>query len=89
MINMRTLLSVLLVALLVSLFVPSIAFASEGVPLGSCPVGFDLHPFMDHTGDPMHTHIGVAQDLNGDGYICMKMLPNDLHLHVDNSLPLQ
>ncbi|OGO33075.1 MAG: hypothetical protein A2Z16_05220 [Chloroflexi bacterium RBG_16_54_18] len=27
------------------------------------------------------------RDLNGDGYICMKPLPFDMHLHVDNSLP--
>jgi hypothetical protein len=36
----------------------------------------------------MHQHIGVDQDLNGDGYICMKMLSNDLHLHVDDSISL-
>jgi hypothetical protein len=86
---MKIFLSVILIALLVSLFVPSIAFASEGTPIGGCPVGFDLHPFMEHDGEHMHRHIGVTQDLNGDGYICMKMLTNDLHLHVDNSLPLQ
>jgi hypothetical protein len=86
---MKTLLSVLLVALLVSLFVPSSAFASQATPLGGCPISFDLHPFMDHTGEQMHTHIGVDRDLNSDGYICMKMLPNDLHLHVDNTYAIQ
>ena len=85
---MRTLLSVLLITLLVTLFVPASAFASPIEVLGSCPVGFELHDFMEHTGEHMHHHIGVARDLNGDGFICMKMLTNDLHLHVDNSFKL-
>jgi len=80
--------SVLLVTLLVSLFLAPTAFASPVDPVGSCPPGFELHHFMDHDGDHMHRHIGVDRDLNGDGYICMKMLPNDLHLHVDISVPL-
>ena len=80
--------SVLLVTLLVSLSLAPTAFASPVDPVGSCPPGFELHHFMDHDGDHMHRHIGVDRDLNGDGYICMKMLPNDLHLHVDNSVPL-
>ena len=79
--------SVLLVTLLISLFLAIPAFASPGDPVGSCPPGFEQHHFMDHDGDYMHRHIGVDRDLNGDGYICMKMLPNDLHLHVDNSVP--
>ena len=86
---MKKLYLLLLVTLLVSLFLATTAFASQGDPLGSCPTSFELHNIMDHTGDPMHTHIGSDMDLNGDGYICMKMLPNDLHLHVDDSLPLQ
>jgi hypothetical protein len=85
---MRTLLSVLLITLLVTLFVPAPALASPIEVLGSCPVDFELHHFMDHTGEHMHTHIGIDRDLNGDGYICMKMLTNDLHLHVDNSFRL-
>jgi hypothetical protein len=36
----------------------------------------------------MHHHIGVTQDLNADGFICMRIVAQDLHLHVDNSLPL-
>ncbi|HJS29652.1 MAG TPA: hypothetical protein VJ768_08525 [Anaerolineales bacterium] len=84
---MKKLFPVIMIMLLLSLFFASPAFADQGEPVGSCPPSFELHPFMDHSGDPMHQHIGVDQDLNGDGYICMKMLPNDLHLHVDNSLP--
>jgi hypothetical protein len=80
--------SVLLVTLLISLFLATTAFAGPGDPVGSCQPDFELHHFMDHDGDHMHPHIGVDKDLNGDGYICMKMLPNDLHLHVDNSSPL-
>lgn len=85
---MKILLSGLLVVLLVSVFLAAPASASPGDPLGSCPQPFDLNPFMEHSGEHMHEHIGVDRDLNGDGYICMKMLPNDLHLHVDNSKPV-
>jgi len=85
---MKKLFSILLIILMVSLFLANVAFASQGNPVGSCPPKFELHRFMDHSGDPMHRHIGVDRDLNGDGYICMKMLPNNLHLHIDNSIPL-
>ena len=85
---MKNIYFVLLITLLVSLSLGTTAFASQGDPVGGCPPSFELHLFMDHSGDPMHQHIGVDRDLNGDGYICMKMLPNDLHLHVDNNLPL-
>lgn len=86
---MRKLFSILLVTLLMSLFLVPAAFASHGDPVGSCPPNFELHHFMDHSGDHMHRHIGVDRDLNGDGYTCMKMLSPDLHLHVDNLLPLR
>lgn len=85
---MKKLFSILLVTLLVSLFLATTAFASHGDPAGSCPPNFELHHFMDHSGDHIHRHIGIDRDLNGDGYICMKMLSSDLHLHVDNFLPL-
>ena len=85
---MKKLFSIFLVTLLVSLFLVSTALASHGDPVGRCLPNFELHHFMDHSGEQMHQHIGINQDLNGDGYICMKMLPNDLHLHVDNSIPL-
>lgn len=85
---MKKLFSILIVVFLMSQLFASTAFASEGQPAGSCQPPFELHPFMDHSGDPMHQHIGVTQDLNGDGFICMKMISPDLHLHVDNFLPL-
>lgn len=85
---MKKLLSILLVMLVMSFIFINTALASNGGLVGSCPPNFELHHFMDHSGEQMHQHIGLNQDLNGDGYICMKMLPNDLHLHVDNSIPL-
>lgn len=54
---------------------------------GSCPPPFEIHHYMDHSGDSLCVHIGVDQDLNDDGYSCMKMLTNRLHLHVDNFIP--
>ncbi|MCI0521190.1 MAG: hypothetical protein L0Z70_13165 [Chloroflexi bacterium] len=85
---MKKLTVILSVVILASLALAPLALASEGAPAGNCPPPFELHHFHDHSGEHMHRHIGVDRDLNGDGYICMKMLPNDLHLHVDNALPL-
>ena len=85
---MKKMFSILLVVSLASLFLATPVFASHGDPVGSCVPFFELHHFMEHDGDPMHTHIGITQDLNGDGYICMLKLTNNLHLHVDNRLPL-
>lgn len=82
--NRRILLTLMLV--LVSLFIVSTAFASSGMPVGGCPGKFELHPFMDHEGHEDH-HIGLAQDLNGDGMICVKHLSNGLHVHMDNVIP--
>ena len=87
-VTMKKLFSVVLVVIILSQLFSFTAFASEGQPAGSCPPAFEIHPYMDHSGDPMHHHIGVDQDINGDGFICMKMLNPDLHLHVDNSIPL-
>jgi hypothetical protein len=86
---MKKLFSVLLVTFLLSQLFIFTAFASEGQPMGLCAPAFEIHPLMDHTGEHMHDHIGVDQDLNGDGFICMKMLSSDLHLHTDNSIPLK
>ena len=85
--NRRKFAFVLLLSLLVSLFAATGVLADHGEPVGSCPPVFELHHFMDHT-EHMHRHIGNDNDSNGDGYICMKQLPNHLHLHVDNNLPL-
>ena len=85
---MKKLFSILVILTVVSLFITSPVAASEANPVGACPPAFELHHTMDHTGPHMHPHIGADQDSNVDGFICMKMLPNDLHLHVDNTLPL-
>ena len=85
---MNRLVSILLVALLLSQLFTITASAATGVPVGTCVSGFELHPFMEHSGDHMHHHIGVAQDLNGDGFICMNLLSADLHLHLDNTVPI-
>ena len=85
---MKKVIRVLLVIVLLSIVFTSTAFASNGNPAGSCPPSFELHHYMEHSGDHTHVHIGLDRDLNGDGYICMKTLPFDMHLHVDNSIPL-
>lgn len=81
----RILLFILLTIL--SLFLASAAFAEPEAPVGSCPNGFHLHPFMEHH-DGEHQHIGVERDLNGDGWTCAKHVTEELHVHVDNMLPL-
>jgi hypothetical protein len=85
---MKKLLSILLVVSVAALFLANPAFASHGDPVGGCLVFFELHHMMDPSGEPMHRHIGITVDLNGDGYLCMLMLSEELHLHVDNFLPL-
>jgi hypothetical protein len=76
----------MILLVLVSLFVTSAAFAQNGEPVGGCPAPFERHPFMDHE-EHEDYHIGLAQDLNGDGWICVKHLSNGLHVHMDNVLP--
>lgn len=80
--------SVLPAALLATFWAVGSALADHGDPVGSCLPAFELYHFTDHSGEHMHHHIGLDRDLNGDGWICMQMLPNDLHLHVDKSLPV-
>lgn len=79
---------ILLAIALISLLLPSSAFASHGDPIGSCPGKFELHHFMDH-GEHDEHHIGVDKDLNGDGWICVKQISPDLHVHIDNVKPLR
>lgn len=52
-------------------------------PVGGCPTGFTLHEVGEHMDHPDH-HIGLAADLNGNGFLCMKPLGNELHVHVDD-----
>ena len=80
----RTMMIGMVTLILLLTLVPSVFAANGQPPVGSCPPGFELHEFGHHDdGDPMH-HIGLAMDLNGDGLICVKHLPNGLHVHMDN-----
>ena len=85
---MKKTVHIFLIVLILSLTLVNTALASPGDPAGGCPPVFELHHIMDHTGDHMHQHIGVDQDLNGDGYICVNHLSATMHLHIDNSIPL-
>jgi hypothetical protein len=84
----KKLILVIMVIVLVSMVFASNAYASGGVPVGSCPTVFDLMNYMDGTHQNMPMHIGLAVDLNENGYICMRVISPDLHLHVDDTLLL-
>lgn len=80
---MNKVLYVLAVALMAVAFLAAPVQAQSRPPVGECPPGFVLHAFMHH-GDHHDHHIGLAQDLNQDGNICVLHLSNGLHVHVDN-----
>ena len=84
---MHKLIMIIVLAIWVVAFlvVPAQA-AQQGPPLGTCPPGFALHPFMEHIKHHGH-HIGLAEDLNQDGYICVRHLFTMFHVHMDNVLP--
>jgi hypothetical protein len=86
--KVKKILSVLLVVFLLCQVFTANAQAAGGAPVGGCLPGWELHEFMHHM-DGMHQHIGVEQDLNGDGFICVKILSANLHLHLDNTVPIQ
>lgn len=84
---MQKILAVFLLTILFAMLVAApVLAARQGPPVGSCPPGFEMHPFMDHQDHHDH-HIGLAQDLNQDGYTCVQHLPSGYHVHVDNVLP--
>ena len=87
----KLLTSLMLVVLLLQVFSAAV-YAEPGAPIGSCPPpDFERHMAMDHDGDHMHQHVGTDTDLNGDGWICVKKVSVDsnIHVHVDNNLPLE
>jgi hypothetical protein len=86
--TLKKLFPLLILMMAISLLFAGSVYASEGTPVGSCPTGYTLEMFMDHSDPHMHHHIGITEDLNADGFICMRIVSQDLHLHVDNSLPL-
>jgi len=71
---------------LVLVFALASPVLAAGQAPSPCPTGFELHQMGDHMEHPDH-HIGVAEDLNGNGYLCMKPLGNGLHVHVDDVIP--
>jgi len=79
----RKLVSILILAVLLTLSASSVAVAA-----GSCPFGFTRETAAHHD-DHHHQHVGTSADQNGDGYICVKHItPNEtIHVHVDNNLP--
>ena len=81
---MKTILTVLTALVLVFTLVSPVLAASQAP--SPCPTGFELHEIGDHTEHPDH-HIGLAEDLNGNGFLCMKPLGNGLHVHVDDVIP--
>ncbi len=85
---MKKVISVVIVALLLLQVFSFTAFASGSQPVGGCPSGFELMNYMTPPPDMQDMHIGLSDDLNGDEYICMYMATPDLHVHVDNTVPL-
>jgi len=85
---MKRLLLIFLVSLMLVLSVVGSASA-DGNPVGGCPDSFELHMVMPHE-DHGHHHVGTDTDLNGDGWICAKVVgANETnHVHIDNNMPL-
>jgi hypothetical protein len=74
----------LLIAVLLLSLSPVLTVQAATLPVGSCPTGFEIMP-IDHDHDMGdHMHAGLKVDLNGDGYICMSMATDTIHVHVDN-----
>lgn len=88
---MRKLFVVLTLVMLLSIGLSPVSVAVADGPAYGCPDDFQIHPAMDHPEDHQHPHrhIGTAEDRNGDGYICVKHLENDKHVHIDNHVPLK
>jgi hypothetical protein len=85
-ITVKKLVFLLLMVLLLSSLSSYTVYASGGQSGRSCPQGYELHPLMDPM-DQMHTHIGLDQDLNGNGFVCMKMVTPDYCVIVDDTIP--
>ena len=83
--RMKKRLLIVLTALVLVFTLASPATAASNVA-PPCPAGFELHQIGDHMEHPDH-HIGVTEDLNGNGYLCMRPLGNGLHVHVDDVIP--
>ena len=87
---MHKLVRIFLLVSILLLAVPNTAFAQPEMTIG-CPVGFEPHELMtqhDHVGD-MHPHVGTSVDQNGDGMICVKHTKPQIHVHIDNRIPVK
>jgi len=86
---MKKLMSITVLVVLLLLVTAAFVYA-EGEPAGGCPPGFELHPAMPHDDHHGHRHVGTAADQNGDGWICVRHVSVDgnVHVHIDNRLPL-
>ncbi len=79
---------VVLILMLVLVFTLSFSTAASAAstPVGGCPSGWMLMQVMQH--DQMeHKHAGLKVDLNGDGWLCMRVATPDIHVHMDNVVP--
>jgi hypothetical protein len=85
---MKRFLFISIVGLLLIFSFVSTAFAT-GNPVGGCPDAFELHMVMPHE-EHGHRHVGTETDLNGDGWICAKVVDvnDNNHVHIDNNVPL-
>ncbi len=79
---MRLTISVLLLAAVLLFNTASVANAAP-IPVGGCPVPFELHEADMHD-MPGHKHAGLKVDLNGDGFICVQHVTDTIHVHIDN-----
>jgi len=85
---LKKILLIAFLALFLAVVVAPTAFAMAGEPVAGCPKGFELMMVMDHE-DPMHQHIGTMADQNGDGWVCMRHITDERHLHIDNTVPFE
>jgi hypothetical protein len=77
---------VILLVVVVSLLALVLAVAvSAGGPNSNCPPVFELHEAMNHDDEHEHKHAGTSADKNGDGWICVKHVTEDIHVHIDNN----
>jgi len=83
----RLVLSALISLMLALTGTASVSASPE--PLGGCPDHFELHPVMPHDDHHGHQHVGSDTDRNGDGWLCVKHVAADghIHVHIDNNVP--
>ncbi len=76
----------LMVVVVFSVFPATSVFVQDSlIPQASCPTGFMLMEMEeDHEHSGGDHHIGLSEDLNGDGSLCMMELASGLHVHLDN-----